>query len=60
MGFFSYFFDGDLHSAIKKGDMEKVKRLLASGANPNEKRRHKTPLMVADQSPYLHIVTLLL
>jgi hypothetical protein len=60
MGFFSHFLDGDLHSAIKKGDMEKVKQLLASGSDPNEKRRQRTPLMLAAQMANLDAVTLLL
>jgi ankyrin repeat protein len=60
IGSLSYFLDGSLHSAIKKGDMEKVKQLLASGANPNEKRRQRTPLMVAAHRVNLHTVTLLL
>ena len=60
MGFFSRFFEGGLHAAIKKGDIEKLKQLLASGTNPNEKRRQKTPLMVAAHSANVEAVTLLL
>jgi ankyrin repeat protein len=60
MGFFSCFLDGDLHSAIKKGDIEKVKQLLSNGADPNEKRRQRTPLMLAAQRANLDTVTLLL
>jgi len=60
MGFFSYFFDGVLHSAIRKGDLGKVKQLLANGANPNEKRCQKTPLMVAAHCANVETVKLLL
>ncbi len=42
MQFFSYFFDGALHSAIKRGELEKVKQLLADSAALNEKRRGRT------------------
>ncbi|MEW6347813.1 MAG: ankyrin repeat domain-containing protein [Thermodesulfobacteriota bacterium] len=47
MAFFSSFFDGALHSAIKKGERQKVKQLLENGAAPDEKRRGRTPLMLA-------------
>jgi hypothetical protein len=38
MGFFSYFLDGGVHSAIKKGDMEKVKQMLAKIVNANKRK----------------------
>jgi uncharacterized protein len=60
MGLFSYFFEGSLNSAIKKGDIGKVKELLADGTNPNEKRGQKTPLMIAAHSANAEAVTLLL
>jgi ankyrin repeat protein len=60
MGFFSRFFEGGLQAAIKNGDTEKVRELLASGTNPNEKRGQKTPLMVAAHSANVEAVTLLL
>lgn len=60
MGLFSYFFESRLHAAIKKGDIEKLKELLASGVNPNEKRGQKTPLMVAAHTTNTEAVTLLL
>lgn len=60
MGFFSYFLDGHLHAAIKSGDREEVRKLLAEGANPNEKRRRKTPLMVAADCANLDASALLL
>jgi hypothetical protein len=59
MGFFSRFFEGGLHSAIKNGDRETVKRLLASGASPNEKRRKKNPLMTAARTADVETVILL-
>lgn len=60
MGFFSDFFKDGLHSAIKKGDTGKVRQLLADGADPNERRSQKTPLMVAANNANLDTVRLLL
>jgi ankyrin repeat protein len=60
MGFFSHFLDGDLHSAIRNGDMEEVKRLVADGAALNETRRQRTPLMIAARTSNAEIVSLLL
>jgi hypothetical protein len=60
MGLFSRFFEGGLNAAIKKGDTEKVKELLASGTNPNEKRGQKTPLMIAAHTANAEAVALLL
>jgi hypothetical protein len=59
MGFFTRFFEGGLHSAIKNRDRETVKRLLASGSSPNEKRRKKTPLMIAARTADVETVILL-
>ncbi len=60
MQFFSYFFDGALHSAIKRGELEKVKQLLADSAALNEKRRGRTPLMLAARIADANAVRLLL
>lgn len=60
MGFFSKFFDGGLHGAIKKGDVEKVRQLLAEGASPDAKSLDMSALMAAADTANPAIAELLI
>lgn len=60
MELFSRLFDSAFHSAIKNGDLKKVKQLLDDGTDPNEKQRQRTPLMVAARSANVAAVSVLL
>jgi ankyrin repeat protein len=60
MGFLSRLFEDGFHLAVKRGDIGKVKQLLADGRDPKEKRRQKTPLMIAARSANVEATTLLL
>jgi len=60
MEFFARFLENGLHSAVMRGDIERVKQLLAGGSDPNEKRRQKTPLMIAASCANVEAATVLL
>ena len=49
-----------LHTASAKGDADAVRRLLASGANPNVKADKRSPLHLAVERGYLEVVRLLI
>jgi ankyrin repeat protein len=56
-----YAFGPAIHKAAYRGDLNKMKELLASGANPNmPDKKGLTPLMLATQKKHQDIMTVLI